>query len=220
MHPLYKGLSLPIWTLTPDWRAKVKQSWRWPGTVRETLSAREWRAPMGPRMLAELAFLAVSPSARETGYMRLWGERLGAMPVGMPLWSEATELSAKASAGSLALAHDSRAGVFSGRTFYLLLRDCLTWEVVQVEAGQTAAGMTLAGPLQSTWPVGSVLLPLVFGALERPEWTYHTDETAETQVRFTERYTRIADVLPDLYLTLGDGVTRLSLGDGAELKLN
>ncbi len=111
-----------------------------------------------------------------------WGGRL----FSVPLWMEKTKLQSDAVAGALSLEVDSTfARSFRAGGTALLFKDSRENEVVEIEAvnGQT---ITLNRETTAAWPAGTLVIPLMVGALEaNVPTTRITDTHVDAIVRFT-----------------------------------
>lgn len=188
----FRGQSIPVLSLPPEWRLGVSASARHETVVAEALSGREDRRQRQARLLWRLSYSAISATARETGYMR--GVLLAAreMPLAVPFWPQAVELSGAVEAGDswLAIGPTADLGLFRAGGWALVMAHALAWEVVRVDVVQ-AYGLVTDGELARDWPGGTWVVPLLLGHLPRPRTVHETDELGTWRIDFEERFLEV-----------------------------
>lgn len=196
MNLTYKGKAIPVMSLPPrSAEGDVFDAFpRHETIVAESLGGVEDRRQRLARALWDLSYMAISNTARETGYTR--GLLLAAreMPVAVPFWQQRVSLPTSAAAGDLTLAHESieHLFMFAAGGYGLLLEHALNWEVVRFAAVDDESS-DLSEALEKSWPVGTHLLPLLVGHLPRPDTAHETDELGLWRINFDEAFLNVGN---------------------------
>ncbi len=161
-------IDLPLWSVPPNWSTAVTERLDWLTDVMTSSTGAEQRRALrvSPRRTIEFR---CNPVGRARAFLELWLHKIGDEPCLMPLWHDKAKLSAPAVAGTLRLAFDNTYREFGTSGLAVLYRSVFEYRVVAYTAADPA-GVTLAGPLNGTWPIGSTLYPLRRALLE-PELT-------------------------------------------------
>lgn len=193
-HPTYKGSALPVFSVEPNWDSPVKLRTLYRTIISEALDTSEERHGTRPRCLYGLRYQTLTLSGQEAGYIRRVIELSQALPVVMPVWMDKTKLQTQVTAGATTLAvDDTQYGLFSTLHSYALLwRSFNEWEVLEV-TGVEANEITLGDAVTQTWPVGTMVIPILIGKLNRGEHRHITDEHGTFGVDFEERFNGLTD---------------------------
>jgi hypothetical protein len=192
---LSRSITLPIFTIPPDWSETVVVRTLYKTIIREALETSEERQTLRPRCLYGIGFRTVGLTMQETGYLRRLLELAQASPIGMPVWTEATRLTAAAAEGDTVIAVDD-----ISETLWSIVGDYALawtafndWELLEVQSIANEA-ITLSSPgLGSALPAGTKILPVIFGNLPRAGQRPLTDANGVFAVNFEERFNGIAN---------------------------
>lgn len=195
--PTYNATACPVWRWRPNWASNVNFRTSWATNVKEALSTKEERHGLVPRALFGMSFATVGLSQLESARIRRFMDEAEAMPVVMPVWVEGHKLTAQAASGTatLTIAEDVETGLLAILNSFVMLQDPddpESYEVIDVSSA-AADTVNLGSNLASTWPVGTLVWPILVGYLERGEATDETDELTTWGIRFSETWNGITD---------------------------
>jgi hypothetical protein len=193
-HPQYKGTNLPVYSVGPDWKASVLLRAIYSTIVREALDLSELRSARFPRSLFGLRFSTLPLSAQETAYIRRVMELAQALPVIMPVWTDASKLTAGILSGATTLpVDDSSPTLLSVLYDYVIVwQDFKTWEVLATDS-ISKTSITLADATTRAYPAGTLVFPILIGKMARPNARALTDVNGVHQVEFEERFHGLTD---------------------------
>lgn len=110
-----------------------------------------------------------------------WGGRMFALP----LWQEKTKLQAEVFAGATELAAVTQGRTFETGALALLFKDVSNYEIIEV-ADSTTSTITTVRPIQSHWPINTLIYPIMISAMDPSVPTSRiVDNHVDALVRFT-----------------------------------
>jgi hypothetical protein len=210
-HPEYKGQPLPVYSICPNWKTKVSLRTIYSTLIRESLDLSEVRIAKQPRCLYALRYSTLPLTGQETGYIRRVLEMAQALPIIMPVWTEASKLTTAAGVGDNILQVDTTFPTLLSvlYDYVIVWKDFAHWEIVATDNPGTNE-ITLDDEIQNAYPVGSLVMPILIGKMPRPATPQITDEHGTHSVNFEERFHGLTDqsvveqILPDLELSYTD----------------
>jgi uncharacterized phage protein (TIGR02218 family) len=207
----YKGETVALFLLAPNWAQAVKLELQLPFTdITKGLSAREQRRAFGDSARYSLEYSVTTADAKTSTDLRLWLNRLKGETVAVPLWTDGVEISAIANAGVTSIAKTSVNPAQYGAEWIIMSADASTFEIVTVTA-ISGTTVTLLSGTTLTWAAGTLMYPLLFGRLDkRPQLTRDTDEAIVSGViRFQENspFARKINPLAGTIATVGASVS-------------
>lgn len=188
--PTYNGNPIPLFTVAPDWGAadpvlKVLHN----TAIFEALDNSEERHKQRPRPLYGISFTSAALGQQQQGAIRKQLETAQDQVYGVPLWTEAISLSAAAASGSSSLdVTSSSFTLFQIFPYALLWRDWQTYELVELASAALETIFTLTAPTAGAWPEGTLLVPVAYGYLARPEFSAIDGDNARADIQFEERF--------------------------------
>lgn len=186
--PGLTGFRAIIFAFPPDWSRPVKVSRRYADAIATGLELGEERQALGERALYAVGFTTFATHRLESANLKAELERARDIPVGLPLWTEQTRLTADAAIAATTLATGALGELRFGAAgdFVLLWRGWDAYEVVSTSV-LNASSIDLAAGLVSAWPAGTRVLPLVFGKLDLGgRITHLTDRYSRFPVVFSQ----------------------------------
>jgi hypothetical protein len=194
LHWIFDGAdSLPLrlsgnrivaWPFVPDWSEPVRETLAWLTDVMTSRSGATQRRALrtAPRRNFHARMIA---EGRERALFDLqlasWGGRTWAMPI----WPDIQFLASPVAAGATLIACSTPGRDFAVGSL-VLLRGESAFQVEAAEVEAIASGsITLARPLQKSWPAGTRLYPARIARLaEQPEMLRKTDRLLVSDVFF------------------------------------
>lgn len=165
--------------------------------VRESLDLSEVRVARQPRCLYGLSYQTLPLSGQETGYIRRVMELAQDLPVIMPVWTEPTKIIEAANAGETSVAVDDlKPTLFSVLyDFAIIWESYQQWEIVSVGTPSSGGSsvMRLIDPISKTYPVGTLIFPILIGKLARSGAHNITDEHGVSSPDFSETWHGLTD---------------------------
>lgn len=188
-HPTYNGQALPVYSVPPNWKGTVTLRLLYQTLIREALDLSEERQERQPRCLYGIRYQPLTLSGQETGYIRRVIEMAQALPVVMPVWTEACMILADAAAGATSLSVDDTTQTLFPVLFdyVFLFRDFKTWEVLEIDSVE-GDEIILSEPTGLSWSTGDFVYPILIGKLPRANFKAVTDINALNDVDFEERF--------------------------------
>lgn len=185
--PQYKGQTLPVYSVAPNWRERVRLRTIYGTHVREKLDLSETRYGRQPRSLFGLQYTTLPLDGQETGYIRRVMELAQGLPVIMPVWTEASKLTVASGIGdTLLTVDDTYPTLLSVLYDYVIVwQDYKTWEILALASFDNET-LTLTDPVGRVYPVGTLVMPILIGDLKRPPASQLTDEHGQHNVQFVE----------------------------------
>lgn len=183
------GIRAIIFPHQPNWADLVEVARGYDDSIDDTISLAEERKSYGDVPLLDARFTVLAIDRDEASSLARTLERTRAVPVGLPIWTEAVTLTAAAGAGATALAvSETTARKFTtARPFALLWQDWRTWAVVEILA-VAANQLTLVNGTLAEWPAGTQVVPVRFGKLALgSSQGLITDRVREFDVDFEEK---------------------------------
>jgi hypothetical protein len=152
-----------VFPLSPEWSGGVKETWEFLTgiLVAEDGSEQRVRLRRAPRVV--LSFPVLAMDAMESGFLDALMYRRAAKAWDVPVWTDAVGITSVAS-GSSPVVCDTANRAFRAGGRVLLWRAWNAWEVASIGV-VSGAGFTLSAPLASTWPAGTLAVPLRQGIL-------------------------------------------------------
>jgi hypothetical protein len=159
------GSRLVPFSFEIDWSGGFDEGMAWDTNILRAFSDLEQRVQLRSLPRYSAAFNVVTMDSRESGYLDTllfdWQPRI----FGVPWWMDATQTTAQANSGSSTISLDTTlkpAYVVGG--LVMLWSDPFTWEVQSISAVGSSS-VTTTAPLNSTWPSGTIIVPLRRGRL-------------------------------------------------------
>lgn len=158
-------INLPVFSFLPNWARGVTETLEWVTDVlRSDISGHEQRRSvrLSPRRFFEATF---NPTDEARSFMDLWLQRFGAQEFLLPLWHDRAKLNQAAPQGTRRLSFANTFREFETDGYALLRTGLFGYTVVLIE-DQDDDGLDLAGNLNASWGVGTVIYPLRPAALD------------------------------------------------------
>lgn len=177
-------LTLPVWTIRPNWAGGITERLDWLSNVLASLSGSEQRQAvrLSPRRSFEMT---INPLGRDRSYADLFLHRLVAEEMLIPLWHDRAKLTAPIVSGESFAAFDNTYREHEVDQCALLYKDAFTWEVIYISASADS-GLTSADPITGDWPAGTVVHPMRAARLsEDSNFSALTGRVGEAQLLFT-----------------------------------
>lgn len=176
-------VDLPTWTIRPNWEQPVVERLEWQTDVRTGLLGHEQRAATRPVRRRSLEAL-FTPLDSERTFAALMVQRYGAQRMVVPLWFDATRLTASAAAGTTTLYLDTANREYvAGEYLHLPGPDAFGGETARI-ATVAADHVTLTAGLANAWAAGSRVHPARVGWFEPGDINAVTSRVAEFSLRF------------------------------------
>lgn len=193
-HLQYLGQNLPVYSICPDWKTSVRFRTIYSTIIRESLDTSEERLARFPRSLFGIRYQTLPLDGQETGYIRRVMELAQALPIIMPVWTEASKLTAPVLSGATSLpVDDSYPTLLSVLYDYVIVwKDYRTWEVLATDNPGSTVITTLDATVNN-YPAGALVMPILIGKLPRMGSRQITDEHGRHQVDFEERFHGLTD---------------------------
>lgn len=183
------GIRAIIFPHPPNWESPPEVGRGYEDNTVATISLAEARDSHGDVPLLDARFSVLALDRDEAASLARTLERTRALPVGMPMWTEAVQLTAAAIAGDsvLAVGTTSKRKFTTARPFVLLWQDWRTWAIAEISV-LLANQITLTSGLLAGWPAGTQVVPVRFGKLALdPEQDLATDRVRGWDVNFEEK---------------------------------
>jgi hypothetical protein len=183
------GIRAIIFPHSPNWSQPVEVDRGYADTIGDTISLAEERESHGDVPLLDARFTVLAIDRDEASSLARTLERTRALPVGLPIWTEAVSLTSAASVNDTTLAVTStlKRKFTTVRPFVLLWQDWRTWAIVEVTA-IAANQLTLTAGLLAGWPAGTRVVPVRFGNLAfGGDQALPTDRMRQFAVDFAEK---------------------------------
>lgn len=184
----YRGRTIPIFSIPPNWSRPVKISENWGGLAREAMDTSEERQGNQPRPLYKIDYETLTLTAQETGYVRRMLQADTDMPVGVAAWQDAVRLTADAAELDTEVLTEATAGTLLDVLPYALLWHAFDEFDVLTTAAVAANQVDFTEGLARDFEAGDVLVPLAIGKLRRPNAIAVTDAHGKFPVRFEEAW--------------------------------
>lgn len=189
-------LSLPVWSLYPDWTDGVLETLEFLSTVAESPSAIEQRRGLRltPRQYFEYSYILKGPLRT---YFDMLTMRAGGSPVYVPIWHDVELLPYAHAAGSTVLSIDITYTEFMNCNV-VMLGGPHDYELVEI-LGRADTIVTLTSPTIYEWPKGTRAVPLKKCKLDQPPSTVRrTEDIHVARVKFCSIEPNRTDALPPL----------------------
>lgn len=174
----------------PNWDNSVSVKYTWKTKIQNSNKGKsESRSGLftWPRRTVSFGSLAANPA--EANYMKRLIYANASKVWGIPLWNELTPLTAQASSGQPMLLCDTTYRNFVGSQQVMIINGFNSYEVGYVGSTEDTY-ITLASDLTSTWPIGSMVCPVIqcrMGDFETP-FSFDTSDVARFSMTFRETY--------------------------------
>lgn len=173
---------------------------------RHPISRKESRRTFAGSARYSMRYRSTLRTAAEMTELRIWLNQLKTQTVALPLWVDACAITAYTNAGAVSLpVHDHP--VRYGAEWIIMNADASLYEIVEVSG--TSANTIATSATTLNWPAGSVMMPLVFGHLEKDtKLRAITPSRGEVELRFKESspYERRLNLHTALVGNVGAGV--------------
>lgn len=178
------GSRLVPFALSPDWDAGIVEHAIYYTDVMTAYDGTEQRVQLLAKAQRGFDYTMMTEGQLDVALMTAllygWQSKI----YGVPVWTELQRTTAQTTAGSSTISVDTTNMDLSAG-FVMLWTDMRTWEAFQV-TGYTSSSISVASPAAATWPVNSILLPVVNARLDlEQDVDYITPELATLSVRFT-----------------------------------
>lgn len=184
----YRDRPIPIFTLPANWNAAVTVSEEWGTFIRESLNTAETRRGSRPRPLYKVEFSTLALSAQDQGYVRKVLEAAKDMPIGVPFWEDAVDVTVASTAGNPWIDVEFTANTLFGILPYMMVwtgpKTFETHRVALVNATQ----IQVVDSMDASWPVGAKVVPLAVGKMAKPKSQALTDVNGVFKVKFEEAF--------------------------------
>ena len=184
----YRDRPIPIFTLEPNWKSVITVTEEWGTFIRESLDTSETRRGSRPRPLYKIEFSTLSLSAQDQGYVRKVLEAAQDMPIGVPFWEDAVDVTVPVTAGNPWVDVE-----FTANTLFGVLPYMMVWTGPKsFEAHRTAlvnaSQIQVVDSFDAAWPVGAKVVPVAVGKLAKPKAQALTDVNGVFKVKFEEAF--------------------------------
>ena len=189
-------LSLPVWSLYPDWTDGVLETLEFLSTVAESPSAIEQRRGLRltPRQYFEYSYILQGPLRT---YFDMLTMRAGGSPLYVPVWHDVELLPYTHAAGSTVLAINVTYTEFMNCNV-VMLGGPHDYELVEI-LGRADTLVTLTSPTIYEWPKGTRAVPLKKCKLDQPPSTVRRSADVHVaRVKFCSIEPNRTDALPPL----------------------
>lgn len=184
----YQDTACPIFSIPPNWGDAINITEDYGVLVRETLDTSESRTATRPRPLFGINYSTMQLTARETGYTKRILEQANALPCAVGLWQDQLLLTAAASVGMSFIQVDATAGsMFDVVPYLMIWSDFETFTTHRISI-VSANSILLADPITTAFAIGSRVVPMVIGKLNKPATDHITDENGVFTVDFQEGF--------------------------------
>ena len=191
--PQYNGVDVPIFAFLPQWKDSISLEVENRTDIAEALSTVEERTGLFPRPLYHPSFTIQTMLGRESATLRRILDLADALPIGVPLWMDACKLTAQPASSTISVDWLANS-LFSVIRSCLIVQDFETFEVFPVSSiNEGAKTITLAGTPDSSTPVGTFVVPIVYGLLARGNMVDQSDEIGTFEVKFEETWNGLSD---------------------------
>lgn len=193
-HPSYNGQPLPVYSVGPNWKEKISLRTIYDTIVKEALDLGEERQGRVPRSRFGIRYTTLPLTGQETGYIRRVLELAQALPIIMPVWTEASKLTTLTGLGDNILqVDDTFPTLLSVLYDYVIVwKDYRTWEVLAVTDFDDET-ITLGDEVQGVYAAGTLVLPIIIGKMPRAEVQNITDEHGVASPDFEETWHSLTD---------------------------
>jgi hypothetical protein len=137
-----------------------------------------------PRRMIEMTLAGMTPTEAQhlSAILYGWQSRV----YGVPLWMYSEPLTAMAGSGGTSLSLDTTGVPWAQGSIAYLWTDPWTWSAMTVDA-VSAGGLTLTAPLNSSWPSGTRVVPMISGRLaQQVSLSWLSRDCAEARLQFKE----------------------------------
>lgn len=182
----YRDRPIPIMSIPPNWGRGLTLGEEWGTFVREALDTGETRRTSRPRPLYKIEFDTLALSAQEQGFIRKVLESTEDMPVGVPFWQDAVDVTVASTVGNPWIDVEFTANTLFGVLPYMIVwTDYRTFETHRV-AAINATQIQVVDSMDLSWPVGAKVAPLAVGRLAKQKAPALTDVNSVFRVKFEE----------------------------------
>jgi len=158
------GFRVLPWPFEPNLERPIRERYGYLTDLIEAHDGSEQRVRLRsvPVGAMGLTFLLRTPREAQLANAMLHGNL--ARPYGVPLWQFANRLGAVLGPAALVATVETTGVPWRAGDFAILWRDPFTWEVLTVASSSVGSLTFVTGPAAS-WPVGTLLMPIVVGRL-------------------------------------------------------
>lgn len=204
----YRDRPIPVFTLPPNWVQAVTVKEEWGTFIRESLDTSEQRRGSRPRPLYTLEFSTLALSAQEQGYVRKVLEASGDMPIAVPFWQDAVDVTVASTAGNPWIDVEFTANTLFGILPYMMVwTDFKTFETHRV-ALINSTQIQVVDSMDASWPVGAKVIPVAVGKLSKPKAQALTDVNGVFKVKFEEMFLNEGPLLCQTISGTASGATK------------
>ena len=151
------------WPIAPDWRPGIRERLEWLTDVLIARDGTEQRVRLRDYPRRSLEYSILASSAAQPLDALLWG--LQGRLVAVPLWWDATRLTAALSAGATSITLDTATRDYQAGGLLALGDGQASQELAEIDT-VSAGSLTLVRPLTANWPVGTIAAPARYARLE------------------------------------------------------
>ena len=173
---------IPVWSLYPDWKDGLTETWEFLTSVGESAAAIEQRRGLRltPRQYFEYSYVLQGP---ERTYFDLLTMRSGGSFCYLPLWHDVELLQVEHIAGMTALGINTTYTEFMNCDA-VFLGSTHDYELVEI-VGRADTVVTLTSPLINTWPARTRVAPMKKVKLDQqPSTTRRSELVHNARVKF------------------------------------
>jgi hypothetical protein len=182
----YRDRLIPVFSLPPNWKQAIVVTEEWGTFIRESLDTSEQRRGSRPRPLYKIEFSTLSLSAQEQGYVRKVLEASNDMPIAVPFWQDAVDVSIASTAGNPWIDVEFTANTLFGVLPYMMVwTGFKTFETHRV-ALVNATQIQVVDSMDASWPVGAKVVPVAVGKLAKQKTQSLTDVNGVFKAKFEE----------------------------------
>jgi hypothetical protein len=172
-----------LWTTPADWSTPIIERLEFKTDVLLAYNGAEQRAALrqSPRRWLEFGYLIDGAHARRAFEAALWSH--GAKPWQLPIWTDATPITAAISSGATVIPLDAeyRDFVTGGQAILIDGERRVVVDIVSVSADQIG----IAAPIVGSWPIETTIVPLRTAYLEpQQQVTRFTGDAVYNVARF------------------------------------
>lgn len=138
----------------------------WQTEVRQALSGHEDRQSLRSRPLRRLPFQITARNLSELAQLKnLLDAGLRSGRVAVPLWGRGQAIAAATSGAELTLDPEAAYPFTPGEWVFIVETCAWRWEVAQLDSVASLTSITLDSGLSESFPIGSIVYPILFGKL-------------------------------------------------------
>lgn len=158
------GSRIITWAFRPNWKQPVNERLAWLTDVIEAEDSTEQRIALREIPRREMDYtVTLSAESRRRMEAKLWDWQ--ARLFALPIWTDGSRIDAAAAVGATALSFDTATYDYVDGGLVALIAGPSSFEVTEIHTVD-AGGLTLASPLQMSWPTGTRVFPARLARLQ------------------------------------------------------